>query len=89
MDAALEEVEDAFNETNGIDMELTPYENILLKWADMMELVMFTTTEIQMGNTHMVPIRNRGVSYLKTIAFPTEKARQFYEKVVQNVLHQD
>lgn len=53
--AALDEVEKDFNETHRLDMELNAYEHQLLKWADMMELVMFTTTEIQLGNTHMVP----------------------------------
>ena len=89
LDAALDEVEHDFNETHRLDMDLTPYEQTLLKWADMMELVMFTTTEIQMGNTYMVPIRNRGINYLKETGFPSTAAEQFFHQVVSNVPHQE
>jgi 5'-deoxynucleotidase YfbR-like HD superfamily hydrolase len=85
LDDALDTVEQDFFETHGIDQYLTESETKLLKWADMMELVMFAKSEVHMGNLHMFPIFRRGKAYLEALPFPTEQARQLFEKEATNV----
>jgi len=84
LDKALKAVEDDFNEEQGLSMELTESEAKLLKWADMLELVMFSSREILMGNRLFTPIRYRGLAYLGKMGFPTESARQLYQKVASH-----
>lgn len=63
------------------DIALIPEEQVLLKWADRMELVMWCLEEVRMGNTKLVDAVRRGLGWIIAGRVP-ECARQLTEEVV-------
>lgn len=47
------------------DNDLSPYERWVLKWADMLELVLFCTEQQTLGNRSLDEIKARGIEYLR------------------------
>ena len=60
----LEIAEAAILDAGAMLVELTEYEKQVLKFADMMELVLFCNEQMCMGNMYTEPIMARGLNYL-------------------------
>ena len=65
----LEMMEASFEKSNRIEYNLTEQEQIVFKFADMMELCMFCKEEIKMGNTEALEPLANGLSLLNTLNF--------------------
>lgn len=64
---ALNNLEEAFELNYGLKIDLSePYKHIL-KWADMMELVLYGLDQVDLGNRNMLPLIKRGLDYLAKI----------------------
>jgi len=61
---ALRKVEDRFEATHSLTVDLSEEELTALKWADMMELVQYCVDQLEMGNRNMLVVATRGVDYL-------------------------
>ena len=81
LDDALQTVERGYNESHLIDYNLTSEDAKYLKWADMLELVMFANSEIRLGNSHMTPIRDRGLDFLRIFGHPNSGAAALFEQI--------
>ncbi len=64
LDYTLKELELKFITLYGLSVELTAQEVILLKFADMLELIQYCLDQLAMGNMNMYPIAMRGIQYL-------------------------
>jgi len=60
---ALKKVEAEIAHELGIDYELTPKEELLLRWADVMEAGMFGDQQLRLGNKHGLEIVENVISY--------------------------
>jgi 5'-deoxynucleotidase YfbR-like HD superfamily hydrolase len=78
---SLARLEDSFNKRMGIDYGLLPEEQECIKWADMLELIMYCQAEVDMGNTKMESIVRAGIAYLDARIPPTTTASAFLEKL--------
>ena len=79
---ALEQLERRFNTAHDIQADLTAEEVELLKWADMLELIMYANQEVSMGNQAFRDIRERGWNYLNAKTPPTAKAYQLLKELM-------
>lgn len=79
----LAEMEHRFNKEHKLTSEfMTAKDHDVLKWADMMELVLFCRTEVEMGNLPLTAVLRRGQQHLKTLGFPTKQAEHLYEDIL-------
>ena len=78
---ALDIMEIAVNRHLGIDTELSKHELELLKWADMLELILYCESEVDMGNTKMEGIVRTGIAYLDARVPPTPEASALLESL--------
>ena len=69
LDTELSIVEKKFNQSHDIDFKLTADEHNLMSAADKMELVLFCTEQIMLGNSTMRAVRDRGVEYCSRLKF--------------------
>ena len=76
----IKDVEKEFNATHGWDIALTPDEQHLLKWCDMMELVQWAMEELDMGNKLIIPVINNGLDYLRDMGHPNRIAQEIYNE---------
>lgn len=60
----LDEVEERWERSLGIDVQLTEFEKDWLKAADMIELILFCSHAIMLGNEYAREIHDRGLHYL-------------------------
>lgn len=67
----------------GVEVYLTAPEKALLKWADMMELIMYVKSEIDMGNAHLDDIYINGRRYIESSGHPSDNCKAHYERVVR------
>jgi 5'-deoxynucleotidase YfbR-like HD superfamily hydrolase len=81
LNQSLNVLEDNFNKRMGIDFVLLPEEQECIKWADMLELIMYCQAEVDMGNTKMESIVRAGIAYLDARIPPTTAASAFLEKL--------
>jgi 5'-deoxynucleotidase YfbR-like HD superfamily hydrolase len=72
--AAVRRIEQRFNEIHGFDIWLTKEEEILVKWADMMELILWCLEEIDLGNRNLMGSVKTGFSQLDFLGTPNEAA---------------
>jgi 5'-deoxynucleotidase YfbR-like HD superfamily hydrolase len=61
---AFEAFEDDIELVYSLTTTLTPLEQRLLRFCDVMELIIFATEEAEMGNAMMLMVRERALSYL-------------------------
>jgi 5'-deoxynucleotidase YfbR-like HD superfamily hydrolase len=61
--------------------DLTPQEQAIVKWADMMELVIWCQKEMTKGNKFANAIYERGRIWIDSHDFPTNLAREMYEQI--------
>ena len=61
---ALTEVEQRFEKDFDLSVEISDSEKLLLKWADMYELVQYCFDQLRLGNRNMLLIADRGIGYL-------------------------
>jgi 5'-deoxynucleotidase YfbR-like HD superfamily hydrolase len=76
---SLEKLEDSFNRRLGIDYGLLPDEAECIKWADMLELIMYCQAEVDMGNLKMEGVVRAGIAYLDARIPPTMEASTFLD----------
>lgn len=66
---ALTEVEQRFEKDFNLSVEISDSEKLLLKWADMYELVQYCFDQLRLGNRNMLLIADRGVDYLAAMSY--------------------
>ena len=77
----LKAVEHKFDNMHGLAQDLTRQEYHLLKWCDMMELVLWCMEEMELGNRTIGTIIERGLDYLINLGHPNEKAQELYDVI--------
>lgn len=77
----LDSLEEKFNQDHDLVVDLTPQEGALLKWADMLEFVMYTASEIKMGNQYMKTYHQKGIAHLEGRTAPTDAALQLFKEI--------
>lgn len=80
---ALEVVEEDWEKENGFYIELEPRDKLVLKWADMLQLMWFCKIQRDLGNTNMDAIFNNGLQFLKSIK-PVERSLEIMEWLIIN-----
>jgi len=78
---ALSDMETKFEVKHNLIVDLTETEASLLKWADMLELILYADSEVAVGNTLFKPIRERGIAYLNFRTAPTAAAAIFLKEL--------
>lgn len=78
---SLEKLEANFNKRMGIDYLLMPEEEECLRWADMLDLIMYCQSEVDMGNLKMEGIVRTGIAYLDARIPPTLEASKLLEQL--------
>lgn len=68
------EISAKFRSENGIQCILSSTETDILKWADMMELVLWCIEDVQMGNAYAAEVVERGLAFLRGKDIPTHRA---------------
>jgi 5'-deoxynucleotidase YfbR-like HD superfamily hydrolase len=71
-----------YNTMLGIEHELSGFEYSILKWCDMMELLLWCAEEARMGNTFIVDILRNATEYILTIAPPTDGASKLLSEFI-------
>lgn len=61
--------------------DLTGEEAAIVKWADMLELVIWCQKEMVKGNKFANPIYERGRRWLDNQPYPTPLARELYDEI--------
>jgi len=74
----LDDIEAQFNARYDIDLVLDPFETQVLKWCDMMELVLWCQEEMELGNRYATPIHTNGVVFLEKLGHPTDRAEELF-----------
>lgn len=86
LDQVLSAVESVVINENNWDVELTEEEKKILKYADMIELVMFAKDELSLGNSNMRVIFDRGVRYLEDMPrLVNDEIRDRIQKMVNDL----
>jgi len=86
---ALSAVEMQFDRDFDIVYKLTEEEVDLLRWADMMELMMYCLGEYEMGNKRIMSVVQTARLAINRLGFPTTKARELYVTVSEQFRRQD
>jgi hypothetical protein len=64
----LDDMASEFNQQHGIDMRaLSPSDMLLLRWADVFELVQHAMTDAHMGNRYAIEIIHNGIGALQRL----------------------
>ena len=69
-----------YNVMLGLEFPLTPKEYDVLKWCDLMELLMWCAEDARLGNTFVVSMLHNGVKYLNEKEAPTQEAGDLKEQ---------
>jgi 5'-deoxynucleotidase YfbR-like HD superfamily hydrolase len=78
---SLQKLEDNFNKRLGLQTQLSEEEEEVLKWADMIELIMYCNSESALGNAAMKAVARTGIDYLYHRIPPTVKASMLLERL--------
>ena len=81
----LDEIEDQHRERHGLDTELTTHERVILKYADMSELVLWSLEEYMLGNRYARDLIDRGLDYLNSMCDPALHTR--YPRTLELYAH--
>lgn len=65
--AELEEMENIFNKMYHLDVCLSPKEELILKWADSLELMWYCVDQMRLGNQNVQDIWNNLERFLTTL----------------------
>lgn len=79
---AYEDQEEDFQERHELASPTSELQLKILKWADMYELLLYTTREFQMGNQKMAKTMNVARDALIEMGHPTPQARALFEETV-------
>lgn len=63
----LQAMEETFEEQNGLVVDLPERDKLLLKWADMLALLIYCKCQRDLGNKNMNVVFSRGVEYLSNL----------------------
>lgn len=77
---ALAAIEKQFHYELGTTVDLKKEEYHLLKWCDMMELIMWCAEEASLGNQTIHNIIINGLSFLEDHGHPNQKAEELYNE---------
>lgn len=72
----LSKVEGAFEDEHEISYQLTDHELHILKWADMMELLLWTKRELLLGNNSIMSAQLTAIRVLMEMGAPTARATE-------------
>jgi 5'-deoxynucleotidase YfbR-like HD superfamily hydrolase len=81
LDGCLQVLEEQFNRVYHLYQlnDLTEKERNIVKWADMLELVLYCEREVLRGNTFARPILDSGKLWIESRNAPTSEAQELYE----------
>lgn len=77
----LKRVEERFEEENNLNFYLEPHENIVLKWADALELAFHAVDQLMLGNRNMDTVYQNIMSHIDKLPYCNEAADELYELV--------
>lgn len=63
----LQAMEESFEEQNGLVVDLPERDKLVLKWSDMLSLLLYCKQQRDLGNKNMNVIFSRGVEYLSNL----------------------
>lgn len=89
LDLALQKLETDFHQRTKTQVFLDDSEVHILKWCDMMELVLWCREEMMMGNTMMGKTWEAGMNHLLKLGPPNEDARKLYMEISANMVALD
>lgn len=69
LEEVLNKMEIEFNVYHELYVPLSPKENLILSYADVLELCFFCLEELQLGNKYVIPVFRAGLKRLKSLAF--------------------
>ena len=78
---ALDAAEESWNKENGFDIELNERDRICLKWADMLQLLIYCRNQRMLGNRNMDIVFMRGVQFLSTLP-PEGRSKEILDWLV-------
>lgn len=76
----IEEIEDEFRVSQGIQQELTDYEVKVFKWCDMFEFMLYCEREIKLGNRSLVRSYRYAGEYCDNLDLHNLRAQQLMEE---------
>ena len=84
--AYIEEAEDDFyNDYDLVDCPITLHESILLKLADMVDLILSCFEEYNMGNFYVTRMIDNGTNYLEKMDLPDELRAKALKLIEENM----
>lgn len=81
----LDAIECDFNNTWGLNIELTDNDKLVLKWADMLALLHFCKSQRELGNRGMNTVFTRGVEYLRNLT-PVDNSKEILISIMDNYI---
>lgn len=86
IDTAVKRAEERIEKNLGLKFKLTAKEKRVLKFADMMELLIHNWREYKLGNTNAINVIDRGILFLDGFLKPVDKECQEYlDDVVRKI----
>jgi 5'-deoxynucleotidase len=82
---SLKLLEDVFDEHHDLRVNLSEDDKRLLKFADMVELVMYSLDQLRLGNRNMLDIAERGVCYLEEMQYVSQPALSMMNDLINQV----
>ena len=82
---AVEQIEYEFEDTHSIQWNLAYGEYEIFKWADMMELLLWTHREMRMGNLHMKRAYQTAVRALNEMGYPNQRAEELFRSATSMI----
>lgn len=78
----LKAMEDEFEDEHDLFVALTDEEKLLLKFADMSELVLYSLDQLRLGNRNMLEVGMRGIDYLQNMPFVSPAALKMMNELI-------
>lgn len=79
---SLQILEDLFEDEHDLSVALSDEDKLLLKFADMAELVMYSLDQLRLGNRNMMDVCVRGIDYLENMPFVSVKAVNMMNELI-------
>jgi 5'-deoxynucleotidase YfbR-like HD superfamily hydrolase len=69
LDRALSNLEHTWNNANGLCTVLSEQETTIINIVDKLELVLYCTEQMMLGNRNMAEIREKGIAYVRKLLY--------------------
>ena len=81
--SALDAIEELFLERWDMVIDLSEQDKLVLKWADMLQLLLYCKQQRDLGNRGMNPVFARGVEYLGKLK-PVANGQEILNWIIEN-----